>query len=152
MAQLLRQRALNEKSIVGTALLPGRALLRRQRSRVNLLLLLGVTGLALRRLGRLLHRLHGVADTGGEIGTERLERLGERHELGLRRDNRRGHNRHDGRGGNRGHRGLRLRGRGDLGDLGLGGLRLSGLGGSRRGSGDDNGGGGIRLLGGGHLV
>ena len=160
-AELLRQRALNKEGVVGATGLPRRLLLRRHRGRVLALLLLGVAGLTLGCLRRLLDRLHGVADTGREVRAERLERLSERRKLNLRRDSR-GRRRLNSRGGNRRHRHLGLRGRGNLGGLGLGlslHLGLNGLGGSRlRGGGGSNrgrGGNGLWgniLLGGRHLV
>ena len=159
-AQLLRQRALDKEGVVGATGLPHSLLLRRHRRRVLALLLLGIAGLALGRLRRLLDRAHRIADTGGQLRAERLERLGQRRELNLRRD-RRGGRRLNGRGGDRRDRDLGLRGRGGLGGLGLGlHLGLGGLRGSRLrgGGGSDNGGrgsdglrGGI-LLGGRHLV
>ena len=163
-AELLRQRALDQEGVVGATGLPDRLLLRRHRRRVLALLLLGVAGLTLGRLGRLLDRAHRIADTSGEIRAERLERLGQRSELNLRRDSR-NRRRLNSRRGNRRDRHLRLRGRGGLDSLGLRlglHLRLSrGLRGSRRlrgGGGSDNGGSGgdglrgIGLLGGRHLV
>ena len=161
-AELLRQRALDQEGVVGATGLPDSLLLRRHRRRVLALLLLGVAGLTLSRLRRLLDSLHGVADTDRELRAERLERLSESGELDLRRDSR-DSRRLNSRGGNRGHRHLGLRGRGGLDGLGLGlslHLGLNSLGGSRlRGGGGSNNGGrggnglgsGI-LLGGRHLV
>ena len=161
-AELIRQRALNQECVVGATGLPNSLLLRRHRRRVLALLLLGVAGLTLGRLRRLLDRAHRIADTGREVRAERLERLSQRRELNLRRD-RRGGRRLNSRGGDRRDRDLGLRGRGGLGGLGLRlglHLGLSGLRGSRLrgGGGSDNGGrgsdglrGGI-LLGGRHLV
>jgi len=157
VAQLIRQRALNQEGVVRTALLVGGALLLRHRRRVNLLLLLGVAGLALGRLRRLLNGADGITDLRAQLRAERLELLGERRELGLRRrrrggrlrrggsDNRHRHLRLSGRGG--------LRGLGRLGDLGLGG-GLRGLGGGGGGNRGGDGGNGLRgiLLGGRHLV
>jgi hypothetical protein len=161
-AELLRERALDEEGVVGATGLPDRLLLGGHCGRVLTLLLLGVTGLTLGRLRRLLNSLHGVADTDRELRAERLERLSESGELDLRRDsrNRRSLN---SRGGNSGHRHLSLRGRGGLDGLGLGlslHLGLNSLGGSRLrgGGGNNNGGrggnglGGGILLGGRHLV
>ena len=161
-AELLRQRALDQEGVVGATGLPDSLLLRRHRRRVLALLLLGVAGLTLSRLRRLLDSLHGVADTDRELRAERLERLGKGGKLDLRRDSRGRRGLNSG-GGNRGHRDLGLCGRGGLDGLGLGlglHLGLSGLGDSRlRGGGGNNNGGrggnglgsGI-LLGGRHLV
>ena len=155
VAELIRQRALDQEGVVRAALLVGGALLLGHRRRVNTLLLLGVAGLALGRLGRLLNGADGITDLRAELRAERLELLGERRELGLRR-RRRGRRLRGGSGDNR-HRHLRLSGRGGLrglrrlGDLRLGG-GLRGLGG---GGGRNRGGGsGLRgiLLGGRHLV
>ena len=160
-AELLRQRALDQEGIVGAAGLPNGLLLRRHRRRVLALLLLGVAGLTLGRLRRLLDRAHRIADAGREVRAERLQGLSQSGELNLRRHNR-GRRRLNGRGGNRRDRDLRLRGRGGLGGLGLRlglHLGLNGLRGRRlRGGGSGDGGGGsdgLRggiLLGGGHLV
>ena len=153
VAQLVRQRALNQEGVVRAALLVGGALLLRHRRRVNLLLLLGVAGLALGRLGRLLNGADGITDLRAQLRAERLKLLGERRQLGLRR-RRRGGRLRRGSSDNR-HRHLRLSGRGGLrrlgglGDLGLGGL--GGGGGCNRGG---DGGSRLRgiLLGGRHLV
>jgi len=156
VAELIRQRALNQEGVVGTARLPRRLLLRRHRRRVTTLLLLRVARLTLGRLRRLLNGADSVTDLRAQLRTERLELLGERRELGLRRGGRRLNNR---RCSDRRHRHLRLGGSGSLRRLGdLRRLRLSGglrgLGGSgnrRRGG---RGGSGLRgiLLGDGHLV
>ena len=141
VAQLVRQRALNQEGVVRTTLLVGRTLLLRHRRRVNLLLLLGITGLTLGRLGRLLDGTDGITDLRAQLGAERLELLGERRQLGLRRGRRGGGLR---RGDNR-HRHLRLSGRGGLRRLGgLGDLRLGGGLGGLGGGGGRNGGGGGR--------
>ena len=135
--ELIRQRALHEKSIVRAASLVRLELLRAHVLRVLALLLLAVTGLALGRLDGILNTLDGVAQAGLELGTEGLELLTEGGELNLRRL--RGLN-HD-----RGRRGLngRHRERGGARD-GLLNLRGLGLGGSLRGlrgRGGDGGGG-----------
>ena len=157
VAQLVRQRALNQEGVVRTALLVGRTLLLRHRRRVNLLLLLGITGLTLGRLGRLLDGTDGITDLRAQLRAERLELLGERRQLGLRRG-RRGRGLRRGGGDNR-HRHLNLGGRGGLRHLGgLGDLRLGGglgdLGGGGGGNRGGDGGSGLRgiLLGGRHLV
>jgi len=157
VTQLIRQRALHQEGVVRATLLPGGTLLGRHRRRVNLLLLLGVAGLALGGLRGLLDGLHGVADTRRQVRAERLERLSQGGQLGLRRDSRDRRGRLGRRRNNRRHRNLRLGGRGGLDSLGLGlglHLRLSGLGGGGRG-GNRGRGGGLRggiLLGGRHLV
>jgi len=158
VAELIRERALDEEGIVRAALLVGRTLLGRHRRRVNLLLLLGVAGLTLGSLRGLLDGADGIADTGREIRAERLERLGECGELNLRGNCRGGNSRLSGRGRDRRDGHLHLRGGRGLGGLGLGlglHLGLSGLGcgscNSNRGGGG-NGLRGIGLLGGRHLV
>jgi len=152
VAELVRQRTLDEEGVVRAASLPSLALLRGHRRRITALLLLGIAGLALRRLRGLLDGAHGIAHAGGELRAERLELLGERRQLRLRR----GSHRLNSRAGHGRDRHRRLRGESGLGLLrGLGGLR--GLRSGRRG--DDGGGGGlggrdlrgIGLLGG-HLV
>ena len=156
VAELIRERALDQEGVVRAALLVSGTLLLRHRRRINLLLLLGIAGLALGRLGRLLNGADGITDLRAQLRAKRLELLGERRELGLRR-RRRGRRLRGGSDDNR-HRHLRLSGRGGLrglgrlGDLGLGGLRgLGGGGGGNRGS---DGGSRLRgiLLGGRHLV
>jgi len=156
VAQLVRQRALDQEGVVRAALLPRGALLRRHRRRVNLLLLLGVASLALGGLRSLLDGADGIADTGRQVRAERLERLGKGGELRLRRNSRSRGRRLGRRRDNRRHRHLRLRGRGGLGSLRL---RLSlhlGLSSLRgRGGNGSRGSGGLRgigLLGGRHLV
>jgi len=85
LGQLRRQRALNQEGIVGATGLPDLLLLRGHRRRVLTLLLLGITGLTLGRLRRLLDSLDGVADTGAQLGAEGLELLGELAKLNLGR-------------------------------------------------------------------
>lgn len=62
-AELISERALDEEGVVGATGLPDRLLLRGHCGRVLALLLLGVAGLTLGRLRRLLNSLHGVTDT-----------------------------------------------------------------------------------------
>ena len=83
-AELISEGALNEEGVVGTTGLPSCLLLSRHCGWVLALLLLGITGLALGRLGCLLDRTDRITDTGREVRAERLERLGECSELNLR--------------------------------------------------------------------
>jgi len=147
-AELIRQRALDEERIVGAASLPGLALLRGHVLRALALLLLGVTGLALGGLERILHALDRLADLGVELDAERLELLGERGEeslAALRRLNSRGR-----RGLDRRDHNLGLGGRGGLRGLLL--LDRGSLRGGRGGGGGGDRGGSLGILLRGHLV
>ena len=144
-AELRGERALNEEGIVGATGLPGSALLGGHVGRVDLALLLGIALLLLGNLGRLLGRLHRLANLGGELGGERLELLGEGSKERLRGLG--GGSNGDG-GSNGGDDDLRL---GGSLLLSLGGSSGGLLGGGGRGSSGRGRRGGSRL-GGGLLV
>ena len=152
--QLIRQRALDQEGVVRAASLPRLALLRGHVRRVLLLLLLGLTSLALGRLDGVRDTLRRLTNTRRQLRGQRLELLrqaGEDHIRTLRHLN----SRRGGRGLNRRHGDDRLRGSSRLLDLDRLGLHDLGRGGGRRG-GDGRGGSGdngldIRLLSG-HLV
>lgn len=138
--QLIRKGTLDQERIVRTTGLPLGLLLRRHRGGILPLLLLGIAGLLLRLLGRLLDVLDRLTNTARELGAKGLELLTERGQdriggegcLG-------GHNGRHRCGGSQGGDGHnRLGGDGGLG--GLGGSGGLGGGGGHRGGGRGLGG------------